>query len=135
MVAHQHGLGGLLAEGIIGLAPVNYTDPRDTAKPELFIDVAFNQGAIDERVFSLLIGADKKKQVFTIGGYDLAQFAKGDLIWHDCFSDEYWSVRMDGFKYGDDALRTTHNEAIVDSGTSYLIMPEANFMEVFHLVS
>ena len=58
MVVDQQGLDGLLADGIIGLGPV--ADEEEFANPELFIDVAFDQGKIDEKIYSLLIGADDK---------------------------------------------------------------------------
>ena len=113
---------------------MNHSHPSEWAKPELFIDMAHEQGVIDEKVFSLLIGAGDKKQAFTLGGYDLDRFAKSDLNWHGSFSGEYWSVRLDGFKYADNEVTITHDEVIVDSGTSYIIMPEVSFMEVYRLV-
>ena len=41
MVANQHGLDGLAADGIIGLAPRNATNGAEEAKPELFIEIAY----------------------------------------------------------------------------------------------
>lgn len=62
MVSNQHGLDGLTAEGIIGLAPVNSTNNSPFEPyPELFIEIAYQQGAIDEKVFSLLIGAEQRR--------------------------------------------------------------------------
>ena len=136
MVARQTGLDGLTADGIIGLAPTNdvsWVRSWD-AQPELFIDKAYEQGVIDERVFSLLIGAGEKEQAFTIGGYDLESFAKSDLVWHQNANPSYWSVKLDGFAYDDQYISISHDEAIVDSGTSYIIMPEAQFFQVLALL-
>jgi hypothetical protein len=42
----------LQAEGILGLAPSNQNDPD----MDLFIEQAYAQGQIDEKVFSMSIG-------------------------------------------------------------------------------
>ena len=133
MVVDQEGLSGLAADGIIGLGPVVGED-EGWANPELFIDVAFEQNKIDEKIFSLLIGAGQKEQILTLGGYDLERYAKSDLVWHDSYSSEYWSVKLNGFKFGESDIEVSHEEVIVDSGTSYLIMPPTNFMQVYDLL-
>jgi len=71
LVNDQNGLSGLIADGIIGLSPTTF----GSSKSDLFIDRAFEQGAIDEKVFSLLIGSGYQESVMTVGGYDLSKYA------------------------------------------------------------
>jgi len=53
-------------------------------------------GAIDESVFSLSIGMGDVQSKITFGGYDLDEYATGDINWHkiEPFSD-YWELTME----------------------------------------
>lgn len=66
-VTSQSGLGALMADGILGLSPTNQNDPD----MDLFIEKAYAQGAIPEKVFSMSIGPGEKPSIITFGGYDL----------------------------------------------------------------
>ena len=79
LVDRQSGLGALEADGIIGLAPQSSRREPDA---ELFIEKAYEQGVIDEKIFSFVVGDSHKPNYFTIGGYDLDTFATSDLHWH-----------------------------------------------------
>ena len=58
---------------------------------DLFIEKMKQTGAIDEAVFSLSIGMHEQQSKITFGGYDLEEFATGDIIWHDIDSySTYW---------------------------------------------
>ena len=66
------GMTGLSADGILVLAPT--TDDNS----ELLVNELYIQGAIDERVFSLLIGAENHPSMFTIGGFN-SEYSKDEI--------------------------------------------------------
>ena len=67
------------ADGIIGLGP---KIEDNSSNAELFVEVAYNQGSIDEKIFSFLVGDGYNINYFTIGGYDLESYARSELTWH-----------------------------------------------------
>ena len=46
----------------------------------------------------------------------------------------YWSVGLVGVKVGDKPLPISTNVAIVDTGTSYLLMPACNYYYFYILI-
>lgn len=122
------GLQALYSDGLLGLSPNKIDDQR----PDLFVNVAFEQGAIDEKVFSLYFAGDFDLSYFTVGGYDVEEFAVEDVTWHKNKGHDFWSVSLEGVQYGqgEDALiYEGHVSAVVDSGSSYILMPESNFWD------
>ena len=95
-VVAETGLDTLVGDGILGLGPDTLTD-----MPKLFIDSLKEQGVIDHRMFSFLIGLDHNlPSKFMVGGYDLAKYAKGPIKWHNTLEPKktwYWT----GVKFGD----------------------------------
>ena len=63
----------------MGLSPGKIGDNR----PDLFIDLAYEQNVLDERVFSLNFSGDFDTSYITLGGYDCNEFAIEDITWHD----------------------------------------------------
>lgn len=117
---------------------------------DLFMDKMVKTGAIDKKVFSLSIAPNSTSQsVATFGGYDSDKFATDDLTWHDApFYSMYWSVNMDYMSISIDTYQGEQDHftrtpayvekfgvdatAIVDSGTSYIYIPEtpmSNFLD------
>jgi hypothetical protein len=45
------------------------------------------------------------------------------ITWNDLVNTHYWSVGLVAAKIGDKSLPISTNVAIVDTGTSYLLMP------------
>lgn len=82
---------------------------------------------IDEKVFSIQVGDMDETSKITIGGYDTEKYAKGDLHWHNLKNELYWTLHMDGATLGENLLDLQSREVIIDSGTSYLLMPTADF--------
>lgn len=128
------GLQALVSDGLIGLSPVKIGDDR----PDLYIDLAVKQGVLDERVFSLNFSGDYETSYVTFGGYDEATFAVEPITWHENVGDYFWAVNLEEVnfvssgikkKYGGSAWRQT--DTIVDSGSSYLLMPQDAFWDFF----
>ena len=53
-------------------------------------------------------------------------FNNQTVTWNDLINMNYWSVGLVGVKVGDKVLPISTNVAIVDTGTSYLLMPTRN---------
>ena len=85
------GLQGLISDGLIGLSPVKIGDNR----PDLFIELAYEQKVLDEKVFSLNFSGDYETSYITFGGYDAKEFAIEDVTWHDNVGDYFWAVNLD----------------------------------------
>ena len=126
-VTKQSGLGSLMCDGILGLSPTNQNDPD----MDLFIEQAYAQGSIPEKVFSLSIGPGSKPSSITFGGYDLETFATGDIKWHPTIQDQHWEVGLSGFSVGDTKVPISMNKTLVDSGTSYISMPQSEFYALY----
>lgn len=124
-VHSQDGLSSIRSSGLVGLSPYKF-DPAS----DLFIAKMKEEGAIDTAMFSLSIGMDDRQSKITFGGYDTNQFATGPLTWHDISkSSIYWQLPLTHFEFsvGDKKFQLGHNRGlIVDSGTSFLLMPKAD---------
>ena len=97
---------------------------------DLFIEKMKQTGAIDQSLFSLLIGMNEQQSKITFGGYDLKQFATGPITWHNINpKSTYWQLEMQSFdlrwKESSKANRqlSMRRDLIVDSGTSFLLLP------------
>ena len=87
----------------MGLSPVKIGDDR----PDLFIDLAYEQNVLDERVFSLNFSGSNRSSYITMGGYDAKEFAIEEITWHDNMSQYFWAVSLDKV-----SLVSTHNDTI-----------------------
>lgn len=93
----------------------------------MFLDVLYDQGSIDEKVFSLSIGFSDRvnsDSIVTIGGYDLDQFATSELTWHSLVPySRHWDINLTGITFGDQELTNTPASITVDSGSSLMVVP------------
>lgn len=118
VIQNTRDFEGLQADGILGMSPTHHDE-----KGELLIEELYNQGEIDARIFSMQIGDLNEESVITLGGYDLERYAKGDFTWHDLANKNYWTLNMDSVTLGGEELDIETTDVIVDSGTSFLLMP------------
>lgn len=82
---------------------------------------------ISEKIFSFYLTGDSSK--FTIGGYNLsyADAQNNESIsWNYLIDTNYWTVRLSGVKVGSNKIAINSRKAIVDTGTSYLLIPTGN---------
>ena len=69
--------------------------------------------------------------MFTLGGYDVTKFAPNSTItWNPLVDSKYWSVRLSSATIGDQAIPISVSKAIIDSGTSYLVIPKQDFQAI-----
>ena len=125
VIKQQWGLDRLACSGIVGMSPNHFEEDSD-----LFIEKMKQTGAIDQSIFSLLIGMNNQQSKITFGGYDLKQFATGPITWHNINpKSTYWQLDMQSFdlrwKEPSKANRqlSMRRDLIVDSGTSFLLLP------------
>ena len=76
-------------------------------------------------MFSFHIAGNRQQSIVTIGGYNLS-YANLDstVTWNDVIDSHYWSLNLVDAKLGQMQIKLTTNFAIVDSGTSYILMPK-----------
>lgn len=118
------GLAGLRADGILGLAPTN-----QNTRADLLLDELKKQEVINNRMFSLFIGENEEPNSITFGDYDLEKYAKSDIYFHNLSSANYWTLPLTKAKLGEKELKPTVTSLIVDSGTSFLLLPTQDFKE------
>ena len=133
-IVAETGLDTLVGDGILGLGPDTLTD-----MPKLFIDTLKDQGVIDQRMFSFLIGLDHNlPSKFMVGGYDLAKYAKGPIKWHNTLEPKKtWYLDWTGVKFGDTTLELDPTVMLPDTGTSFISLPEKtmnNLLSIMHEV-
>lgn len=73
----------------------------------------------------------------TLGGYDLARFASGNLTWHKINqAHSWWTLDAESFGFGNQApISGTGHVVIVDTGTSYLSISRTLYRELRRLLS
>lgn len=100
-------------------------------RPDLFVEKAYDQGVIDEKLFSIKFGGDDAASQITFGGYDTEIFAKEDLIWYPNYTPYpkhyFWAVELEGLIAGDVLYTDIEPFGVVDSGSSYILMPWSLF--------
>jgi len=84
-------------------------------------------GLISERVFAFSLGGTDESSKVTFGGYDLANTKDQFLRWNDLLDTNYWTISIDAAKLGNYTFNLDTNKAIVDTGTSYILMPHDDF--------
>ena len=124
-------------DGVLGLSPGDLSLEREEKRAlagvdtTRFIDNLYEQGKIKQRVFSFFLSDYNNYReipVFTVGGYDIDKFAPNQTItWNYVTDTTYWTVKLSKVSLGDMPVPLSTPNAIVDTGTSYLGMPEKEF--------
>jgi hypothetical protein len=123
---------GSAFDGILGLA---YQSISADNVPTWF-DNAVQQNGIDS-VFSFYLDSTSgsNSSVLTFGGYDTSYFT-GTITYHDLYLDlgDYYMITFNGCKVGNTNINTNCGvsgcRAIVDSGTSYIVGPQAAISQI-----
>lgn len=77
---------------------------------------------------------ESSKIVF--GGYN-SKYAQPDqeIVWNPLIDEFYWTVNMTGFSVNNKKLPLKSNQAVLDSGTSYILVPYDDFQTLKDLFS
>jgi saccharopepsin len=107
-------------DGLMGLGFKNISQYNIPTPFEAMID----QKLIDEPVFAFYLQEDASEQgELVFGGIDKSHYT-GDLVDVPLISETYWEVSLDAMKFGGDAVISSPQKAIIDSGTSLLAGPK-----------
>ncbi|KAG5518346.1 hypothetical protein PMAC_003143 [Pneumocystis sp. 'macacae'] len=110
-------------DGILGLG---YSSIAVNGIKPLFYNMV-EQNAINEPVFAFWMG-DIQKDIqggeCTFGGVDLDHYM-GDLMYIPVRRKAYWEVDLSFFAYGNDYISVEDTGAILDTGTSLIVMPKS----------
>lgn len=122
---------GILVRPIQGLGFNSLSDGEPT-----LIDNLKSTKAISSAVFAIYLSdvdlmfqrISPYDSVITMGGWD-EKYAQSDFTWVRVFSSiGHWIVRLDSVSLGSSSLSQHFQPAIVDSGTSLLIAPSAQYL-------
>lgn len=81
-------------------------------------------GQLPEPVFAFYLGNMKPGEL-VFGGVDSSHYT-GSFTYVPLSAETYWQVELDGLKVGSTAISSSAPNAIVDSGTSLLVGPQAD---------
>lgn len=77
----------------------------------------------------------RNTSMFTAGGYDVDRFAWNQTVtWNAVTDDLYWTVNLKKAAVGDTMIITSTKSAIIDSGTSFLAMPDTELRSLVDLL-
>lgn len=116
------------ADGILGLSPTN----QGTQASLIYDKLSSN------KVFSLAIAENVGQSKMTFGGFNMEKFAKvgsTPIIWHQLTSTKYWQIKFTGASFGLATISFTVDQMIIDSGTSYLLMPSEDYLQFTTLLN
>ena len=83
-------------------------------------------------MFSFLIGPEHEPSKFTVGGY-VEDFYVGNISWHNISSNEFWEVPLGEIRVGDQVLDINTKKLVLDTGTSYALIPQNEFEEMLYM--
>ena len=86
-------------------------------------------GLIKFKSFSLRLG-EKPRITF---GIDVNKDSE-HYHWHQILDAQYWAIRLGGASYGSKSLHLRTYKAIIDSGSSNIIIPPKDFEELKKIV-
>jgi len=83
-----------------------------------------NQGLLDESVFAFYLGSDDEKDPSEVifGGIDKSHYT-GEITTIPLRRKAYWEVDLDSIKFGDEEAPLDNTGAILDTGTSLIVLP------------
>jgi hypothetical protein len=113
-VTQDRDMQGLRTAGIMGLS-------NDPSYPNIF-EVLFEQGLISSPLFALELSRADSSSVLYFG--DIPESILSSAQYAPASRRNYWSVRMTNLQAGGQLLLTRF-EALVDSGTSFIVFPTA----------
>merc|ERR1712232_1337091 len=106
-------------DGLLGLGFKSISQYQIPTPFEAMID----QKLIDEPVFAFYLQEDASaKGELVFGGVDKSHYT-GELVNVPLTSETYWEVSLDKLSFGSDAVVSSPQHAIIDSGTSLLAGP------------
>ena len=119
-------------DGILGLGPA----PSNDLGSQTVMQALDAQAGLKDNVLGIHLqrAADGAKDgTLTIGGTDSSKF-KGDLNYTPTKSNSAWEINVDDMFVGDKACNFKSKSAIIDTGTSYALMPPSDAKTLHALI-
>uniref|UniRef100_A0A4X1TNU4 Pregnancy-associated glycoprotein 2-like n=1 Tax=Sus scrofa TaxID=9823 RepID=A0A4X1TNU4_PIG len=125
--AFEHGVfDGVLGLGFPSLALKRTTPIFDNLK---------KQGQISEPVFAFYLSTKEEGSAVIFGGVDRS-FYKGELKWVPLTKPNYWQIALDRITWRGQIIGCPRGcQAIVDTGTTYLMGPHAEVDKIHSLMN
>ena len=112
------------------MAPSSQNDGAD-----LMVQKLYDQGVISQNVFSFQVGTVDGTSHVTIGGYDVEEFSiEKELTWHNLINNFWWTLGLKGVQVGGKDIGVTTKQVIIDTGTSYALMPSCKNKIVLEMI-
>lgn len=110
--------GRAVFDGVFGLA---YQEMSSSGERPPFLAM-MDQKTVRHGMFGFFMG--KGVGELSIGGYDSDKIQDGnDILWSNVVKKGYWEIKMDKVKTGKTDFLNTPVHALVDTGTTQIIMP------------
>ncbi|KAG0334728.1 hypothetical protein BG004_000288 [Podila humilis] len=104
-------------DGVFGLA---YQEMSSSGELPPFLAM-MEQKSFRNGVFGFYMGTGEGE--LSLGGYDGSKIAGSEVHWANVIKKGYWEIKMDKVKTGNKDLVKSPVHAIVDTGTTQIIMP------------
>jgi len=116
------GLDGI--DGILGLSPKS-----EISANMLLFSQFYHDKVIPRNEYSLFLNDGNQESTIYFGGRDGTKIKKGsDSYSYELIDDYHWTILVNDMFYGDLSFFTNfYNMAVIDSGTSLMIMPPDDF--------
>ncbi|KAF9374497.1 hypothetical protein CPC16_001262 [Podila verticillata] len=109
--------GRAVFDGVFGLA---YQEMSSSGEIPPFLAMT-EQKAMHNGVFGFYMG--KGQGELSLGGYDGSMIAGNEVLWSNVIKKGYWEIKMQRVKSGNVDILKTPVHAIVDTGTTQIILP------------
>jgi hypothetical protein len=119
-------------DGLMGLAWPNLN--QDTSIASL-VPSLYEAGEISQNLFSIYLSADGTTGELSLGEIDPLRYT-GDIIWMPLVLKQWWTVTYAGYDVNGGAVQssTASIPAIIDSGTSLIVGPEAEVTAIMNTI-
>ncbi|KAF9572209.1 hypothetical protein EC968_010147 [Mortierella alpina] len=109
--------GRAVFDGVFGLA---YQEMSSSGEQPPFLSM-MEQRTVKNGIFGFYMGHGSGELAF--GGYDSSRIEGNDILWSKVVKKGYWEIMMDGVKSEKEKLLKAPVHAIVDTGTTQIIVP------------
>jgi len=125
------GLEGSNWDGILGLLPSSISGS------DLFISELYKEGKLKRNAFGISYTDTKSDSHITFGGFDKKIVKEeDDFSFVPLHDQQHWSGELHSIRLGMfDEIETEATSAILDSGTSLILMPTPTFDNFKTLIS
>ena len=103
---------------------------------QLLIKSLFDTGAIDKNIMAFSIGKGDEPSSVSIGSYEPeGNVVPGTpIVWHKLTDLAFWEVNFKNPKIGNIPIHTNIQRIIVDTGTSFNLVPPNDYDQILNII-